>query len=99
MTRRAHGGWLHGLFTQGFSTFLQRRRVKRHRAGVVFSLPASSSRRDLVHSSLPAIWVLPLPVLTVVWKLFAGLFVAPVQAFIFALLTLIYLESAVTGGH
>jgi len=30
MTRRAHGGWLHGLFTQGFSTFLQRRRVEHH---------------------------------------------------------------------
>jgi len=50
-------------------------------------------------AALPAIWVLPLPLLTVVWKLFAGLFVAPVQAFIFALLTLIYLESAVTGSH
>jgi F0F1-type ATP synthase membrane subunit a len=40
-----------------------------------------------------------LPLLTLVWKLFAGLFVAPVQAFIFALLTLIYLESAVNGSH
>jgi F-type H+-transporting ATPase subunit a len=48
---------------------------------------------------LPAKWLLPIPVLDVVWKLFAGLFVAPVQAFIFSLLTLIYLESAVKGGH
>lgn len=48
---------------------------------------------------LPALWILPIPLLDVLWKLFAGLFVAPVQAFIFALLTLIYLEGAVKGGH
>jgi F-type H+-transporting ATPase subunit a len=48
---------------------------------------------------LPWRWVIPIPLLTTVWKLFAGLFVAPVQAFIFSLLSLIYLESAVTGGH
>ncbi len=30
MTRRSQGGRVHGLFTQGFSTFLRRRRVARH---------------------------------------------------------------------
>jgi F-type H+-transporting ATPase subunit a len=43
--------------------------------------------------------VVSIPVLDVVWKLFDGLFVGPVQAFIFTLLTLLYFQSAVTGGH
>jgi len=33
------------------------RRTRRQRAGVVRSRPASSSRRDALHSSVPAIWV------------------------------------------
>jgi F-type H+-transporting ATPase subunit a len=49
--------------------------------------------------ALPAQWIAPIPVLDVVWKLFDGFFVAPIQAFIFSLLTLIYMQSAVTGGH
>lgn len=47
----------------------------------------------------PAKWFLPLPVFQFIWKLFDAFFVSPVQAFIFSLLTVIYLESAVTGGH
>jgi F-type H+-transporting ATPase subunit a len=35
----------------------------------------------------------------VVWKMFDGLFVAPVQAFIFSLLTILYFEAAMSGGH
>ncbi|MGH9298975.1 MAG: F0F1 ATP synthase subunit A [Acidimicrobiales bacterium] len=50
-------------------------------------------------AALPAKWILPVPALDFVWKLFAAFFVAPVQAFIFALLTVIYMESAVAGGH
>ena len=50
-------------------------------------------------ADLPAKLVLPIPVLGLVWKLFDGLFVAPVQAFIFTLLTILYFDSAVSGGH
>ncbi|MHB8244678.1 MAG: F0F1 ATP synthase subunit A [Acidimicrobiales bacterium] len=50
-------------------------------------------------AAFPPQWVLPTPMLDVVWKLFDAFFVAPVQAFIFALLTIIYMQSAVTGGH
>jgi F-type H+-transporting ATPase subunit a len=50
-------------------------------------------------AAFPAKWILPIPVMQTAWKIFDGFFVAPVQAFIFALLTLIYMESAVTGGH
>lgn len=50
-------------------------------------------------AALPAQWIVPIPLLDFGWKLFAAFFVAPVQAFIFALLTVIYMESAVTGGH
>jgi F-type H+-transporting ATPase subunit a len=50
-------------------------------------------------SDIPAKFIVPIPVLDVVWKLFDGLFVGPVQAFIFTLLTLLYFSSAVTGGH
>jgi len=34
-----------------------------------------------------------------VWKIFDGLFVAPVQAFIFSLLTILYFETAMSGSH
>jgi F-type H+-transporting ATPase subunit a len=50
-------------------------------------------------AAFPPQWVLPTPALDFVWKLFDAFFVAPVQAFIFALLTIIYMQSAVTGGH
>lgn len=50
-------------------------------------------------ADLPAKFVLPIPLLDVIWKLFDGLFVGPVQAFIFTLLTILYFDSAVSGGH
>jgi F-type H+-transporting ATPase subunit a len=50
-------------------------------------------------AAFPPQWILPTPLLQFVWKLFDGFFVAPVQAFIFALLTIIYMQSAVSGGH
>jgi F-type H+-transporting ATPase subunit a len=40
-----------------------------------------------------------IPVGDVLWKIFDLGFVAPVQAFIFTLLTLLYFSAAVTGGH
>jgi F-type H+-transporting ATPase subunit a len=39
------------------------------------------------------------PFADVIWKLFDGLFVAPVQAFIFSLLTILYFETAMSGAH
>lgn len=53
----------------------------------------------LIADLLPAKFIAPIPVLDVVWKLFDGLFVGPVQAFIFALLTILYFESAIAGNH
>ncbi len=53
----------------------------------------------LIAALLPAKFIAPIPVLDVVWKLFDGLFVGPVQAFIFSLLSILYFESAVAGGH
>jgi len=53
----------------------------------------------LIADLLPAKLIAPIPVLDVVWKIFDGLFVGPVQAFIFALLTILYFESAIAGGH
>jgi F-type H+-transporting ATPase subunit a len=50
-------------------------------------------------ADLPAKFIVPIPVMDVVWKLFDGLFVGPVQAFIFTLLTLLYFDSAISGGH
>lgn len=50
-------------------------------------------------ADMPAKLVLPIPALDLVWKLFDGLFVGPVQAFIFSLLTILYFDAAVTGGH
>ncbi len=50
-------------------------------------------------AAFPAKWILPIPLLQTLWKVFDTFFVAPVQAFIFSLLTLIYMQSAVTGGH
>jgi F-type H+-transporting ATPase subunit a len=47
---------------------------------------------------IPQLYVL-IPILDVIWKLFDGLFVAPVQAFIFSLLTVLYFQAAVVGEH
>ena len=33
------------------------------------------------------------------WKIFDGLFVAPIQAFIFSLLTVLYFQTAMSGDH
>jgi F-type H+-transporting ATPase subunit a len=53
----------------------------------------------LIAVLLPTKLIVPIPLLDVVWKLFDGLFVGPVQAFIFALLTILYFEAAVAGNH
>ncbi|HVB06279.1 MAG TPA: F0F1 ATP synthase subunit A [Acidimicrobiales bacterium] len=54
----------------------------------------------LIADLLPTKLIAPIPILDVVWKLFDGLFVGPVQAFIFALLTILYFEAAIAGsGH
>lgn len=50
-------------------------------------------------NAIPAKYIVPIPVLDVVWKLFDGLFVGPLQAFIFALLTVLYFEAPIAGGH
>lgn len=50
-------------------------------------------------ADMPAKFILPVPLLDFIWKLFDGLFVGPVQAFIFTLLTILYFDSAITGGH
>jgi len=50
-------------------------------------------------ADLPAKLIVPIPLLDVIWKLFDGLFVGPVQAFIFTLLTMLYFDAAVSGGH
>jgi F-type H+-transporting ATPase subunit a len=42
-------------------------------------------------------FIVPIPDL--LWKIFDGLFVAPVQAFIFSLLTILYFEAALSGSH
>jgi F-type H+-transporting ATPase subunit a len=42
-------------------------------------------------------YIVPVP--DVVWKLFDGLFVGPIQAFIFSLLTILYFETAMTEAH
>ena len=50
-------------------------------------------------ADMPAKFILPVPALDFIWKLFDGLFVGPVQAFIFTLLTILYFDAAVSGGH
>jgi F-type H+-transporting ATPase subunit a len=50
----------------------------------------------LIWALFPA-FIVPIPDL--VWKIFDGLFVAPVQAFIFSLLTILYFETAMSGTH
>jgi F-type H+-transporting ATPase subunit a len=53
----------------------------------------------LIADLLPANFIVPIPLLGVIWKLFDGLFVGPVQAFIFSLLTILYFQSAIVGEH
>jgi len=53
----------------------------------------------LIADLLPVKFVAPIPILDVIWKLFDGLFVGPVQAFIFTLLTILYFQSAIAGSH
>ena len=53
----------------------------------------------LIADLLPVKFIAPIPILDVVWKVFDGFFVGPVQAFIFSLLTVLYFESAIAGGH
>lgn len=50
-------------------------------------------------ADLPTKFIVPIPALGFIWKLFDGLFVGPVQAFIFTLLTILYFQNAVSGGH
>jgi F-type H+-transporting ATPase subunit a len=53
----------------------------------------------IIADAIPAKYIVPIPVLDVIWKLFDGLFVGPLQAFIFALLTVLYFEAPIAGGH
>ncbi len=48
----------------------------------------------VLFASLFPPYIIPVP--DVVWKLFDGLFVGPIQAFIFSLLTILYFETAMT---
>lgn len=51
----------------------------------------------VLFASLFPAWLVPIP--NVIWKLFDGLFVSPIQAFIFSLLTILYFEAATTTAH
>lgn len=53
----------------------------------------------LIAALFPARFIVPIPIADVVWKAFDGLFVGPVQAFIFTLLTILYFQSAIAGEH
>jgi F-type H+-transporting ATPase subunit a len=54
----------------------------------------------LIADLFPAKYIIAIPLGDIVWKLFDGGFVAPVQAFIFMLLTILYFGSAYgTSGH
>jgi F-type H+-transporting ATPase subunit a len=54
----------------------------------------------LIANLFPAKLIVAIPLGDIVWKLFDGLFVAPIQAFIFMLLTILYFGSAYgTSGH
>jgi F-type H+-transporting ATPase subunit a len=53
----------------------------------------------LIASLLPAKLIVPIPLLDFAWKWFDGVFVGPVQAFIFSLLTILYFGAALTGEH
>jgi F-type H+-transporting ATPase subunit a len=54
----------------------------------------------LLIAAIPAPFVVLIPILDPLWKLIDGLFVGPVQAFIFSILTILYFEAAIAGsGH
>ncbi len=54
----------------------------------------------LIAALVPAKWIVAVPFGDVIWKAFDGGFVAPVQAFIFMLLTILYFGSAYSSeGH
>ena len=53
----------------------------------------------LLIAAIPGPFIVLIPILDPVWKLIDGLFVGPVQAFIFSILTILYFEAAVAGGH
>jgi F-type H+-transporting ATPase subunit a len=53
----------------------------------------------LLIAALPGPFLVGVPILDTLWKMIDGLFVGPVQAFIFAILTILYFESALSGGH
>lgn len=53
----------------------------------------------LIAALFPAKLIVPIPVFDVVWELFDGLFVFPIQAFIFTLLTILYFETAMSTAE
>ncbi|MDA8288657.1 MAG: F0F1 ATP synthase subunit A [Actinomycetota bacterium] len=53
----------------------------------------------LIADLFPAKFIIPIPLVSAVWKWFDGVFVGPVQAFIFTLLTILYFQSAIAGEH
>jgi F-type H+-transporting ATPase subunit a len=54
----------------------------------------------LLIAALPGPFLVGVPILDTLWKLIDGLFVGPIQAFIFTILTILYFESAIAaGGH
>lgn len=53
----------------------------------------------LIASLFPAKLIVPIPLFDVVWELFDGLFVFPIQAFIFTLLTILYFETAMSTAE
>jgi F-type H+-transporting ATPase subunit a len=53
----------------------------------------------LLVAALPGPFLVGVPILDTIVKLLDGLFVGPIQAFIFAILTILYFESALVGGH
>ncbi len=53
----------------------------------------------LLIAALPGPFLVGVPILDTLWKMIDGLFVGPVQAFIFAILTILYFEAAIAGGH
>ncbi|HWD24828.1 MAG TPA: F0F1 ATP synthase subunit A [Acidimicrobiales bacterium] len=53
----------------------------------------------LIAALFPAKLIVPIPLADFLWKWFDGVFVGPVQAFIFSLLTILYFGSAIAGEH
>lgn len=53
----------------------------------------------LIAALFPTKLIVPIPLADAVWKWFDGIFVGPIQAFIFTLLTILYFQSAIAGEH